>query len=345
MTHQELIRQLRSLQGIRHGGDPDPVWKEKTRTLLLATAERTSASAPRLSRAGAATQWLRVFFPYGAARAFKPAVASLASIALALGGWVTTVSASYNALPGDTLYGVKIAAERAQTRLTVDEGARARLRVEFVGRRVDEVAKLSEKPAPAKPEQVTAAVGRIKEEINTVQQQLEILKVSEPAKAAEVASLIDRKAGEFKTTLDKSVGAIPEASKSEVREASVLVTAASVKAVAVLVEAQEQGSVEIAANVIKDKVEDKITTAPAATTEGKEGLVAAKELFAHNDLSGAISKVAEVAKLEQAAVTSTPSLAAPSATNAASITVPLIGQVVPSSTTPLPDRSVSSTTR
>ena len=47
---------------------------------------------------------------------YKPVAVTAASLVFVAGGWVTTSAAQYS-LPGDTLYNVKIIAERAQIRM------------------------------------------------------------------------------------------------------------------------------------------------------------------------------------------------------------------------------------
>ncbi len=44
----------------------------------------------------------------------RPASLALSAFVLMFGGWVTTVNASFDAVPGDVLYPVKLATERVQ---------------------------------------------------------------------------------------------------------------------------------------------------------------------------------------------------------------------------------------
>lgn len=353
MTNRDLITKLHALQGLRFGGDPRESWKKQTREALLARVISDIESAPTpVGARFAVSEWARLVFPHDFSRlVLKPAMLSMALLATALGGWVTTVSASYSSLPGDRLYGVKLAAERAQASLVMNDADRAKLRVEFMARRVDEVAKIAETPGADKAEKVQVAVKKIKEEATTVQAELEALKNSKPDSAADVAKLVDRKTGEMQSVLEQTVREIPEA-VGEVQEARTLVTNTSVKAVAVLVETQNAGSVQITADAVKEKVEERINAAAATTPEAREALGVAKELFANNDLSGAISKVAEVATIERDSVqaTSTPPaspLVGTAPTADASITLPLVGQITSSTliNSPLPATNVSSTPR
>lgn len=71
----------------------------------------------------------------------KPAVA-MTSIVLIAFGSITTVNASTNSLPGDPLYGLKVATERAQLQLANNE-RRATLHTEFAERRLQELLEIS----------------------------------------------------------------------------------------------------------------------------------------------------------------------------------------------------------
>ncbi len=72
------------------------------------------------------------------------AVRVFAAILLVLALAVTTVSLSANSLPGDMFYPVKIAAERVQLFLTIDDKGKARLHAIFAVERTDEFESLLE---------------------------------------------------------------------------------------------------------------------------------------------------------------------------------------------------------
>jgi hypothetical protein len=59
-------------------------------------------------------------------------------IALFLGSGFTVIQASENSLPGEKLYGIKVATEQARLQLTFDEGKQASFHVELAKKRLDE---------------------------------------------------------------------------------------------------------------------------------------------------------------------------------------------------------------
>lgn len=86
---------------------------------------------------------------------------------VAVGGWIATVSASYNAVPGDALYNVKLATERVQlvaVEATGDKTKTAKLHTEFAERRANEVKKVIEKNK--EPEQARTAMALLTKSVN-----------------------------------------------------------------------------------------------------------------------------------------------------------------------------------
>lgn len=82
--------------------------------------------------------WQQVF---SAVRPYKLATIPLV-IALVFGSGYSILQASENSLPGEKLYGVKVAAEQAKLQLTFDETKQAAMHVELAKKRLDE-AKLA----------------------------------------------------------------------------------------------------------------------------------------------------------------------------------------------------------
>lgn len=349
MTDREIKNSLRALQGVRGIGDPDDAWKRRTREQLLSKIMQDLMASPAAGWSFAASEWVRLLFPQAFTRfVFRPALVSVGMLGALLGGWVTTVSASYNSLPGDRLYAVKIAAERAQANLVLNPGDRVRLRVEFLGRRVEEVAKIAERQVPGKASKASVAVEKMKEEISTVQEQIKTLKQSKPDQAVEVAKLVDRKAGEFNVLLSSSGREATAEVQSAVKAAKDLMTDASVQAVAVLVENRGDAAVQISASALKEKVQEKITAVAAENPAESVALDEAQKRLAKDDLAGALSKVGEVTSRAASSTPPVLPLVETVPTSANSITLPLFGQVTgsgTSSTTPLPDKNVSSTPR
>lgn len=122
-----------------------------------------------------------VAFPVWATGSFvsRPLAATAASLAVVFGGWMTTVSAAADSLPGDTLYSVKLITEQAQLKLaSLDK--QAVLHTEFAQRRMQEVAQLQE-AAKTNPEKATYVQGTLeayKKEVASATQSIQSLQQS-----------------------------------------------------------------------------------------------------------------------------------------------------------------------
>jgi hypothetical protein len=86
---------------------------------------------------------------------------------IAVGGWIGAVSASYNSVPGEALYNVKLATERVQlaaVEATGDKTKTAKLHSSFAERRANEVKRVIEKNK--EPEQAQAAMALLTKSVN-----------------------------------------------------------------------------------------------------------------------------------------------------------------------------------
>lgn len=124
---------------------------------------------------------------------YKPVAASAAAFVFLAGGWMTT-SAAQTSLPGDTLYNVKLIAERAQLRVaSLDR--RAVLHTEFAGNRLEEVAALQRVVAqePGRAQYIPGTVTAYQQEIASATTDLQILQTQNQTQALTTAvSVLDQ---------------------------------------------------------------------------------------------------------------------------------------------------------
>jgi hypothetical protein len=129
----ELVETGRKLGSMRFNGAPTPEFKAELRAHLIATAERegigvTAEPEPRRSRR-------RIVSDPPRSRARRAIVVGIAAGALALSG---VSIASGEAIPGDTLYGMKRSTERAQLALAGSDTSRGQLYLDFARTRLQE---------------------------------------------------------------------------------------------------------------------------------------------------------------------------------------------------------------
>jgi hypothetical protein len=172
----------------------------------------------------------------------RPFAISASAFALVFGGWVATVNASFDSLPGDILYPVKLATERMQITLATSDDQRARLHAEFAARRLQEAGAISSSNRPDRGVELKAAVDGFKAELASANEQLAALGAGNPSQAVDLAVTLDQKTDEYHAILTQTapVAATTE-EKAEVADAQQAVEQVDTTAIDTLVSANESG--------------------------------------------------------------------------------------------------------
>lgn len=131
----------------------------------------------------------------------QPMAVGISAFVLVLGGWVATVNASYDTLPGDALYPVKLATERVQLTMATTTSRKAKLHVEFAGRRLQEMTRLED---GGKGMVVNKLVQGFKQEMASASANLSKLQENDSASAVSIAAVLDRRADEYKAVLGQA---------------------------------------------------------------------------------------------------------------------------------------------
>ncbi|MBP9828102.1 hypothetical protein KBC55_03015 [Patescibacteria group bacterium] len=194
------IKKLRALKDAPELGALSASAQEQGKARLFASLGIEESQSPSF-----------MAFPAWATGAFvsRPLAASAASLAVVFGGWMTTVSAAADSLPGDTLYSVKIITEQAQLKLaSLDK--QAVLHTEFAQRRMYEVAQLQEaaKVDPQKNDYVQGTLEAYKKEVASATQSIQTLQQSAGNSAVlSVAVSVQEKLDVLDDALNATVGA------------------------------------------------------------------------------------------------------------------------------------------
>ena len=168
MSDKELLRKIQLLKSLRVGGEPSRDFVARNREILMMQAQN-SIDAKERPAATVNLRDLRQFVsslvPANLNRfILRPALVVFLAFGVITSGWIASVSASLNSLPGDTLYSLKIATEKAQL-VFVSGDNEARLQVELAGRRMEEVSKISENQMPGKEELMGIAVANFNDQM------------------------------------------------------------------------------------------------------------------------------------------------------------------------------------
>ena len=170
---EPLLRVAAAARRTSSAVEPRPEFKARTRYEIQSRLRPTEpkADARKSSMMGWMPRW---------------AVAAVSLVFVILLAGTTTVAASTDALPGDTLYSVKTTAEAVQLKLTLSEEGKARLQARFAERRAREMARLAES---GRTERLRSAATRFGEHLAQVEQLAAQIEATDPGDGQLIAAL------------------------------------------------------------------------------------------------------------------------------------------------------------
>lgn len=202
---KNLNAQLKSLKAFkdhpRFGGRGVEFFATEETKLMAAIGHEPSAAPVRYG--------LRDYLEYYKATLgpvmMRSMAGATAGIVFLFGGWLTTVNAATNSLPGDSLYGLKLITEQVQLRMSsLDQ--RAVLHTEFAERRLQEVVALQQTGAVDSAE-VRVAFDGFKREVSSANNDLQALQQTGSAVAVATAGKVEGKLASLDAVLDQSAAA------------------------------------------------------------------------------------------------------------------------------------------
>lgn len=140
----------------------------------------------------------------------KPVAVSFAAFALIVGGGLGVANASFSSLPGDSMYPVKLTVERLQLSFAADDTQRAKLQVEFAGRRLEEMTELAARSGD-QASNIQYAMSQFRKEVQIIQEDL-------TTDSTALAREVGRKAEIYSSTVSASPDLKTNEVKEEVRE-------------------------------------------------------------------------------------------------------------------------------
>jgi hypothetical protein len=228
-----------------------------------------------------------------------------------LGGGLASAQVYRNAAPGEMLYKVKLAVERAQLLLAPNEDYKTGLHAEFADRRIDEAAKLAEENVSHQalvPGVLTAFNG----EVAALTAGLDAMKQTDPQGTVEAAKLMERKMAVYQSELRKASSTLLPQYQSSVAASRNLVDGSTLRAIAVIVDSHLADANSVSTTVVTNKFEERIQQAEdnlnahsdsadaakvATATKVKAAIAEAKKLLKDQDYRAALTKIEEVAQL------------------------------------------------
>ena len=191
---QEILRQLKEQRANTDFGAVSLVDREsqKQRLMQAIGANQETRKVSSFDAVWKVVEHVRIAF------VSMPTAMATAMLVIVFGGSVGMVGAA-NSLPGDTLYSVKVASEKARLKIASQE-RKVLLRTEFAQRRLEEAAKLS-----ADPDRAAQAFAGFEVQVKEAKRELEGFKQAEPEAAARVAVEVDGKLDELNNMVNGQV--------------------------------------------------------------------------------------------------------------------------------------------
>ena len=278
---------------------PDHVWVSTNREALMRIVQTDMAEvvSSQATKPSAINGLFAQLMPEKFATVARSAMALLLAITVTTGGWIATVAASAESLPGEKLHTVKLATEGVELAVS-----------KVLGSDKDEVStKLKHATVRAKeyqkasnPEQKQQAIQALKKTIESSNETLAEIEQSSPNNAVAVAKVVGTKTEEILTELgnakkeqketDAQISlAVKEdaigktkALNAEVAKVEELIEEASSKAITVLLEESTKKESKVTPEEVKVVVEKKVARLTSELTEIKEELKGAVEQVSVN---------------------------------------------------------------
>lgn len=191
----DVISKLKSLKTNPKAGWISETSRDRSREILMSAIGQEEMSSNLVVASSTGSIFIRwAFFDFVS----KPIAASAFIFVLVMGGWISTVNAASNSLPGDTLYTIKRVTEQTRLRMASLED-RAVLHTEFASRRLEEAAAMTKSGDPQKEEFVQGTYDEAKQEIALAQGDLKELSEAGSTEMVNIASVIDDKIAQMST--------------------------------------------------------------------------------------------------------------------------------------------------
>ncbi len=286
---REIIAQLKNLRTGKV--NPKQEWLEKNRALLLSQIKNTVTPTAERKPAMLENVWtaLSIFIPQNVVYNVVRPMAVLLIVALvATSGWINTVDAAYNSLPGDWLYPAKRAMEKTQVAMSSVVGgkpAEAKMRTELAKRRATEAKQLAKGTDPKKEQKVQQAVNDLKNEIQLVNTKLAEINAAPTASntgAADTAKEVKQETEQIGTVLQEvkidMLASVGTSSASQVMEVKAMVKDTSMQATEMMVTKHLGGDNSVTSEQVKKELTTALQAATVDASLNQQNMETAKEV-------------------------------------------------------------------
>ncbi|MEK7644089.1 MAG: DUF5667 domain-containing protein [Patescibacteria group bacterium] len=299
-----LKRQLKLIKNYDDLVNPDPFWVKRNREVLMRQVRNTIREDARIPEwRTTVNEHLYFFKSFHVFSHFKPALTALLVALLATGGWIASVSATFNTVPGDRLWGVKRAAQRTEVlvkSIGASEQKKAQLQLDLAKSRTQEIKKTVENRATVKsPEErkkttadLNTAVNDVKEAVKSaaesVNTQVKTVISIDPTVALKMVKDAAKDTSEITKSLAESVSLVNNVDVSvtkEVIETVKVVNDTSLTTMAAVITQVAVSSTIDTVSQAKNLINDKLVEMIHINEEIRQDVLDAKDSFVSSTLN------------------------------------------------------------
>lgn len=296
MKKKDLLKQLNILKSQIQ---PDLEWQKTSREILVSQIRAQTTKDISIDK----ILWPNLLAKKFLAVAYKPLAAVILMFGIILGGYITTVGATRNSLPGDLLYSIKLTAERMQVNFASSDEKKVNLEIAFAERRLEEIKKVSAQGENGnKQENLKLSLQKYQESITNIKSGLVKLEQSDSATALKVANLVDEKTKDYVGILKDQETKNPKSVTTiETKEAITASQSIGEKALDVIVKEYQAGNKEVTFDMVYQKVEAKynqLNDSMQATKDKIALIIVNKKLAEEQALAEAEAKAKAAAEAE-----------------------------------------------
>ena len=213
------------------------------------------------------TEVLGIFMPVRVSYAvLRPVVAIALILAVTSSGWIASVGATQNCLPGDICYGVKLATEKTQEivmAVTGSNESKTKLQLEFASRRAKEVKTVMKNNDAGTTKNATEAIKHLQDAMVSANTSMQDASQSSPEKMVAFTKDVNDKTNQIVITLkeaEKSTSSTDLSLSKELVDAKKTVNDTGIKAIEVVLEKQAQGEVSVNNQEVKNMVQQTLNS-------------------------------------------------------------------------------------
>lgn len=256
---RQIIEKIKQIKNYNGQVNPDRVWVTRNREQMMTQIKNTIPETKPKFDLEMIWQAVGIFIPnkivYSVVR---PLAVFVLVGTLATSGWIASVSATQNSLPGELGYSVKRATEKTQVAVASiisTEEVEAQMHMDLASKRAKEIKQVVVENKNNSTKNAQVAMVDLEKSIQTAGEKIKNVGETKPEKVLEVSKNVTEKTKEIKENL-KNVEA--QNNEIDINNVQKITSEISIGAVELVVKKKEEGKVVVSEEEVKKLVSDQI---------------------------------------------------------------------------------------